>query len=589
MCQPGPAKDSFVDVAKTSMRNAVGNKEENKRRIWNLRERRILAAVACLQNALAGGLVFGWASIDRTMLISPTENGGAGLSAMETTMIFSWASSIAMLSSLVMGLVLDAFGPRTVSVLCNILVGAGCFLFAVAHSFEVLAAATCIIAFGGPGISSSIVHVANLFPRNQFLVLSCLCGSITFSFSILALFGDLWEQYNLGFRTLFGGYALVIMVSTCGSFLLWPDLPFQKEDSDELYSNNMPPTEEEVPLKECSVTAEQEYVEATLSHHQLAEEPLNSGLRRKLAFGRSQSYYQSVEAMENGPESVNLFVSLKDQPFWNQVLSKTYLRNLVIFVTNSFFVNFTIASISTEMADQQIFPLDTQHDLAHSFTLIMSGGLMASVLVGWLMDRLGLETCTIVTLALGQSSLILRMAAGQSDLVMVLGFTLYTLFRQFLFPVFIAGLTTRLGFKYYGILSGTGFALSGIAQFFMAAMVHALAGDCHLQTESIYGLVPCNHGAWNVFHILQIALLGVLTLIPILDRREAARQQHRNYFSIKRAAIETETATTRMQASTDLIEQGNESSSSCAGRICLASPLGIRGQTSVAADGSDVV
>jgi MFS family permease len=538
MCKASPEKDSFGAVAKgTSIISALGNKEEKKRRIWNVRERSFLAAFACLQNALVGGLVFGWASIDRTMLIASTENGGAGLLPMETTKIFSWASSVAMLSSLVMGLVLDTFGPRTVSVLCNLLVGVGCFLFTVAPSFEVLAGATCIIAFGGPGISSSIIHVANLFPKNQFLVLSCLCGSITFSFSILALFGDLWESYNLGIRTLFGGYVLVIMASMFGSFVLWPDLPFQQEDSDEFYNFNMPLTDEEVPLTECSVSAEQEYVEATLSHHQLSEEPLNSGLRQKLAFGRSQSYYQSVEAMESGSENARLFVSLKDQPFWNQILSKTYLKNLVIFVTNSFFVNFTIASISTEMADQQIFRVDTQHDLAHSFTMIMSAGLMASVLVGWLMDRLGLETCTIVTLALGQTSLLLRIAAGRSYPMMLLGFTLYTLFRQFLFPVFIAGLTTRLGFKYYGILSGTGFALSGIAQFFMAAMVHALAGDCHLQAESIYGLVPCDHGAWDGFHILQIALLGVLTLIPILDRCKAARQHHTNFRRIKPAAI----------------------------------------------------
>ena len=508
-----------------------------QRQVWNLRQRSCLAAFACLQNALVGGLVFGWASIDRTLLVADRSHGGTGLTPLETTTIFSWASSIAMLSSLLMGLVLDRCGPRTASVASNGLVGLGCWLFSRADTFGGFAAGTCMMAFGGPGISSAIVHIANLFPRNQFLVMSCLCGSITFSFSILAIFGDLWEQYDLGFRTLFGGYVVVIMGSTVGSLCCWPDVPFVKEDSDAYYENSSSDTdatigEEEEPLitktTTCTISAEQEYVEATLEHHRLCEEPLDTGLRQKLAYGRSQSFLQSVQALAVSDQepAAKCAISLKDQPFWNQVLSKTYLRNLLIFIITSFFVNFTIASISTELADQQVFSVETQHDLSRSFTFVMSGGLLGSILVGWWMDRVGLEACTIVTLMLGQASLVLRILSRTSP-VMVVGFVVYTLFRQFLFPVFIACLTARLGFKYFGILSGIGFALSGTVQVFMASLVHRLAGNCHLQQPTAEGTAPtsCHHGTWTQFHVFQIVLLGVLILIPIVDQREAANRE----------------------------------------------------------------
>lgn len=489
----------------------------------NLFQRSCLAAFACLQNALVGGLVFGWASIDRTLLVADRSKGGAGLTPQETTLIFSWASCVAMLSSLLMGVMLDKYGPRTASVVSNLLILAGCQLFAVARSFHAFGIAACMMAFGGPGISSAIVHIANLFPRNQFLVMSCLCGSITFSFSILAVFGELWETHGLGFRTLFGGYVAVIAASTLGSFFFWPDTPYEKEDSDEFYKGDYGADfdEEQCLVKQHEITPEHDYVEATLSHHQLMEEPLDSGLRQNLAYGRTQSYYQSAKAIQNGNTSA---ISLKDQPFWNQVLSKIYIQNLVIFVTTSFFVNFTIASFSTELEDQQVFSIDTQHGLSRSFTLIMSGGLVASILVGWLMDRVGLEACTIVTLLLGQASLLLRIV-GYSYPTMMVAYVCYTLFRQFLFPVFIACLTARLGFKYFGILSGIGFALSGIAQIFMASLVRVLAGDCHLQEEPIYGTFPCHHGGWTSFHLLQMALLAVLTLIPIMTWRDTTKQQ----------------------------------------------------------------
>lgn len=500
----------------------------------NLFQRSCLAAFACLQNALVGGLVFGWASIDRTLLVAERAKGGAGLAPQETTLIFSWASCVAMLSSLLMGVILDKYGPRTASVVSNLLILAGCQLFAVASSFHVFAIATCMMAFGGPGISSAIVHIANLFPRNQFLVMSCLCGSITFSFSILAVFGNLWETHGLGFRTLFGGYVAVIAASTLGSFFFWSDTPYEKEDSDEFYKGDygVGLDEEQCLIQQHEITPEQDFVEATLSHHQLLEEPLDSGLRQNLAYGRTRSYYQSAKAIKNGNMGA---ISLKDQPFWNQILSKTYLQNLVIFVTTSFFVNFTIASFSTELEDQQVFSIDTQHDLSRSFTLIMSCGLVASILVGWLMDRVGLEACTIVTLLLGQASLLLRVV-GHSYPIMMVGYVCYTLFRQFLFPVFIACLTARLGFKYFGILSGLGFALSGIAQIFMASLVRMLAGDCHLQEDSIYATVPCHHGRWTSFHLLQISLLALLTLIPIMTWRDNAKQQHRQSFAISKAA-----------------------------------------------------
>jgi MFS family permease len=81
-----------------------------------LRQRLILALLAVLQNSLVGGLVYGWASIDRSLLVKD-----ANLTFNETTAIFSWACSVGMFSSLLMGPILDHYGRKSITRRCPVL------------------------------------------------------------------------------------------------------------------------------------------------------------------------------------------------------------------------------------------------------------------------------------------------------------------------------------------------------------------------------------------------------------------------------------------------------------------------------------
>jgi MFS family permease len=163
-----------------------------------------------------------------------------------------------------------------------------------------------------------------------------------------------------------------------------------------------------------------------------------------------------------------------------------------------------------------------QHEMTNRFSLIMSFGLLGSFIAGWLMDLIGLETCTFVTLVLGQVHMLIIVFFGDHMPLMTVGFVIYTLFRCFLFPVFIASLSARLGFKYFGILSGIGFALSGVAQLCIAPLVHAVAhGSCGVESLE----TDCSHGAWPQLHIIQLVLFILLGFIPLWDHRVEAQRQ----------------------------------------------------------------
>ena len=294
-----------------------------------LYRRLALAGLAILQNSLVGGLVYGWASIDRTLLVND-----ANLDFDETTSIFSYATSIGMFSSLFMGPILDIYGPRKCSVIAHIFVGLGCAIFATAHSYLGFLVGTVLITFGGPGIQLSIVHLCNLFPSNQYLALTTINGSISFSFDVFAAFAAIWQATDISFRTLFGLHTCIIFLSLCVSWLVWPDETYESPQLSKEYHEP---------------SLEEQLVEATTAHrHILAEQSLESFLREgdKQQLLRHHSFIESKKALAIGDE---LLVNLKDMPFWKQLSSGTYIRAVVTFVITCFLANFYVASISTEV------------------------------------------------------------------------------------------------------------------------------------------------------------------------------------------------------------------------------------------------
>ena len=147
---------------------------------------------------------------------------------------------------------------------------------------------------------------------------------------------------------------------------LLPDEPFEsiKEDDDlgdlllaqqqeHSYTTlpESPPTTKLItPRSMQQVMSPEKLVLESVNHvNHLYEQPLNSFLRsdphRNLE--RHESFVLSKKAIEKGMPGL---VSLKDLPFMGQVTSGSYIRSLTVFVVTSFFANFYIAAITTEVS-----------------------------------------------------------------------------------------------------------------------------------------------------------------------------------------------------------------------------------------------
>eukprot|EP00978_Attheya_sp_CCMP212_P036419 scaffold164986_cov60-Attheya_sp.AAC.2 len=83
-----------------------------------------------------------------------------------------------------------------------------------------------------------------------------------------------------------------------------------------------------------------------------------------------------------------------------------------------------------------------------------------------------------------------------------------------------------MGFKYFGILSGIGFLISGVTQIIMVPIVMWAEGTCHegnISNDAVMG--ECNRGKWMELNVMQLCALVCLLPIPILDNRVEQRRK----------------------------------------------------------------
>jgi MFS family permease len=172
-----------------------------------------------------------------------------------------------------------------------------------------------------------------------------------------------------------------------------------------------------------------------------------------------------------------------------------------------------------QLGDQHRFDAEQQHALVEQLSFIDASAIVCAPLSGYLLDSVGFQPTAVVTIGLGIFQQLLLLVAGRQTVLMIASFVCYAVFRSFLFPYFFASLSKKMGFRYFGILSGLSFFVSGLGQFAIAPLAMLVEGTCHEYYDANGELVTddCSEGSWTLIHAVQIASLAGLLLIPFLD------------------------------------------------------------------------
>ena len=199
----------------------------------------------------------------------------------------------------------------------------------------------------------------------------------------------------------------------------------------------------------------------------------------------------------------------------------------------------------SKFGDTQQFTFEKQHEMARLLSFIDAGAILIAPLSGYLLDSVGFGAAALVAIGLGMLQMILLLVA-QSDhfdssfdspdfpiimALMIASFVCYAAFRAFLFPYYFANLSQKLGFRFFGILSGLSFGSSGFCQLLIAPISAAVDGECHNIMDSTfeeYQGESCAHGRWTMLHLIQLGSFFLLLVIPWMDRKSSgASNEHK--------------------------------------------------------------
>src|SRR5690349_16216562 len=117
------------------------------------------------------------------------------------------------MGALVVGTILDRFGPRVCGFVSSGLLATGCLCMALSESvpFDAFVAGSFFLAFGGIFTFVSSFHLSNAFPKYQGLILALITGSFDASAAVFLGFRLIYEATGgrFGLRQFFLLYLIV--------------------------------------------------------------------------------------------------------------------------------------------------------------------------------------------------------------------------------------------------------------------------------------------------------------------------------------------------------------------------------------------
>jgi MFS family permease len=348
----------------------------------NSKKKYVLLVSAAVSAFLTGGIIFGFPALQivykQEGVYSWLCNPGATPCAKQNsalTEIFVVSSTVFGMAVYPDGWILDAFGPRTASCFGALLFSTGSALLAFSsHSFEAYMTGFVMIAFAGPAIVFSSMHLSNLFPGSENSVITLLNVMLDASAVVFVIFHQVFTTFHLSSKYFFIGMGVVGFLSFLVSLCCCPD-------------------------ESC----------------------------RPLNFGPGDG---------GGGRELYLEEHVHQKSFVQQVKSGLYIWGCLFTMVHMVHINYYIATVNVQLEHIVKSPQAvTFWTVLFSWSLPL-GGVLFAYLVGCILDRssrwVGLLTLNTVGLVFGVITLLHNLNAQ------IVTFVLVSLYRALLFSAMVA-------------------------------------------------------------------------------------------------------------------------------------------------------
>ncbi|RPB03063.1 MFS general substrate transporter [Choiromyces venosus 120613-1] len=427
-----------------------------------------LAVVYCL---FAAGVVFGYAALKPIMIKEgiyrdkcteeEIEKGSRVCYEQEIRLnfMFTLAAVATNVCALLVGTILDQYGPRVSGIIGSILFALGCLGFSFAkqiRNFDPYPISYLLLALGGPFIFIPSFHLSNAFPSHSGLILSMLTGAFDSSSAVFLLYRLLYEHTH-GKSTLstwFTAYLIVPATILILQLTLMPsksyktvgELVCQAEVEEELLHED--DNEDYVEVDDDDLRVRREH-RSTLIHE---IDSLLGGKDAKVMHDRK---------LEESHESSGVWGAMHGMPISRQICSWWFVLITLFTVIQMTRINYFVATIRP----QYEFLLGSYHravEVNEFFDLALPiGGILAVPLIGYLLDRF--STLVILQLLVALAAIIgslgLVKDSYPSAVAGIIGFVAY---RPFYYTAVSDYAAKVFGFETFGKVYGLIICLAGL-------------------------------------------------------------------------------------------------------------------------------
>lgn len=150
--------------------------------------------------------------------------------------LFTLAAVVTNVASLLVGAILDKYGPRITGIIGSGLLWLASLILSNAYwlkdHFDAYLIGYSTLALGGPFVFISCFHLANAFPQNSGLVLALLTGAFDSSSALfliyrLVFFSSLGDKLNLSLQKFFTIYMVVPVFILVCQLIIMPKKTYQ--------------------------------------------------------------------------------------------------------------------------------------------------------------------------------------------------------------------------------------------------------------------------------------------------------------------------------------------------------------------------
>lgn len=388
---------------------------------------------------------------------------------------FVVASVTCNIGALLVGTVLDRYGPRICGFASSVLLALGglCMAFNTSLPFDALVIGNFFLALGGTFVFVPSFHLSNAFPQYQGLILALITGAFDASAAVFLLFRRIYEATNGGFgiRAFFLLY-LLVPIFIFITQLLMPSRSYETRTELEVKLEIAEDPTTDLHDSDDDIDDEAELWRVRGDRSLQRKQSLVS-IRSILGTQKDRELHEKKE--EEKKIASGVWGTLHGMSAWKQIQTPWFFLITLFTILQMALFNFFIANLWTQYRYLLESPvLATQ--LNDFFDLALPiGGILTVPFIGLLLDNL--STVLVLSFIVFMTTIIGVLGAMPALWAAYGKICLFVLIRPLYYSTVSDFVAKVFGFATFGTIYGIIVCFSGAAIFCQSglqALVHTV-------------------------------------------------------------------------------------------------------------------